>query len=173
MAPAKHRYTWTAADDRYLRNHWGEEPIGDIAYALARTRNSVHHRASELNLGLGVPQGFLSVRAASRRTGYSHQALERILAWAKVPIHLRDGPAEPGARPRRHVCYDAVEGAIARWLKSETVNGAARARGLCNTTLAKWLREAEVIGSHTRGVPHRVRTDTINRVVFAHRPAGM
>ena len=172
------RRPWSEKDDRILKFGWGPLSLKTIAKNLNRTECSIRFRAERLGVQMGCPNGFEYVSNAAKRLGFNRSSFRRVLAWANV----LDRPAmcqsrtESGATIRRIVDSFDAERAVESWLKTETVNGAAKARGVPETTLSKWLREA---GALTGRVPmgrvknknykrphYRVATEIIDKVVL-------
>lgn len=165
-APKRH---WTPDDDARLRLLWeGLSPPHAVARELGRTKTAVLIRASHLGLERGVPSGFESMKQAALRTGLCEPTLRNVLRWAGVRRRrtMSRGPA--ATKRYSHTCVDPfdVDQAVARWVASETVNAAAKRRGLNAMTLATWLREAKVIEALPgRRSPHRLSSEVIDRVV--------
>lgn len=136
---------WTADDDQHLASLWGTMSIGHIARALGRTVATTYWRARKLGLPCGAPQGLEYITAAATRTGFETTQLWRILRWARVRAVRSMSRPTPGARYHFHVVDPLdVDDAVERWLATESVEAAARARGLVGDTLRKWIRAAGV-----------------------------
>jgi hypothetical protein len=139
-----HVRRWTWKDDDQLRIDWGIHPMEHIAKTLNRTTYGVYCRAQALGLGVGCPQGFEYLSAASRRTGYAVSSLRRILSWAHVPI--RRAYAKPDRPPSR--CPNwivepiAVDDAVAEWHQTEPLDCAAERHGVAYTVLIRLLGDA-------------------------------
>lgn len=177
-APARRRsrrgLRWTPAEVETLRRAWHEVGQRTLRAKLGRPWRGIVHKAADLGLPTGVPQGCLGIAAAADRCGYEIRTLEAILAWAAVRVrHRYTGPSYVPTRGwhRRYVDADECAAAVARWLAHETVNGAARARGLVEMTLRRWLAEAGVIAPQDRRRARRIPSATIDRVVAARAPA--
>src|SRR5690606_39900248 len=62
---------WSPEEDDRLRLLWeGLATVPSIARELGRTPRAVYRRAHEIGLQRGVPQGFESIEASARRTGF-------------------------------------------------------------------------------------------------------
>lgn len=191
---------WTAAEDAYLRREWGEVGRRTVEAALpTRTWSAIVQRVNDLGLST-IPQGWVTLSEACRRTGYDFKQLHVIIAWtnAQEKARLRacgsnSDPHALGVRTRQHTAtwsgraskqpwvwveWDALEAAIARWLKTERAADAARRLGLRYMTLLHWLEEDGLHGRVKRGQKrHEIRfePDVYDRVAQArmHRPDGL
>lgn len=170
------RRHWTRTEDKRLAVMWDlHVSMGWIARELRRSEASVYRRAIRIGLQVGIPEGCESLNAARKRTGYTYWlSLRRILDWAGVVVHVtRSDPHERSVKLRRHyVDPHEVDEAIAKWHATETVHGAARARGMCGVTLRQWLLKAGAIearASRANITHRRVPTEVIDRVVAEHR----
>lgn len=138
---------WTDLENQQLRNWWGVESLHAIAMRLGRTRIAVFRQGVyELGLRRGVQDGQESLKAAARRTGYAIATLRRILDAAGVK--LSRPTSEPKCRRKARWAVDVaeVDEAVAAWLATETVFGAARVRGIGDDALRALLKR-------TPGVP--------------------
>lgn len=166
------RRRWTPKDDRTLRDSWGifKMSIRGLAKLLNRTPLTVYWRASVLGLDLGCPQGYEYLTHAAKRTGFSPGQLRDLMR--KHGADLMQGLSRPTkiAPSRRYHVVDPydVDRAIARWAKTECVNAAAKARGLCGQTLSEWL-VASGLEKPKGKVRWRVPTAIIDRVVAKNR----
>jgi len=168
---AKYRHAWTPNEDSHLRALWGVHTIEQIAEAMGRPRIGVHARARRLGLSFGTPSGTETLSRASKRTGFSHQLLSKILRANNVPSYrAMSTPANPAA-PKR-ACYDPaqVDAAVIAWEASESVRHAAISRGIPDTMLRAWLRRAG-LRAPSKGRTWRVPSQTIDAVVAARRAA--
>lgn len=85
---------WSAAEIRYLRLEWHELQQRTLHAGLTklhptggcRTWCSIRVKAYQLGLPGGVPQGFESIKAAAKRTGYCRHALLALCLRYGVPI---------------------------------------------------------------------------------------
>ncbi len=136
------RRRWTADELERLRAQWGLESLDAIARALGRTRLTVYWQAQRLGLPLGCDEDHEYLSAAAARCGYDTIQLRRILKWAGVPVLSAYSRKRRG---RTHLVdpYE-VDDAVARWLRTETVEAAARRVGTTGCVLLKWLRKAGV-----------------------------
>lgn len=168
---------WTAEENAYLMREWGDTGLRVMCARLRRTRAAVCHRARDLGLRTGpggVPAGYLSVSALSRRSGYPPRRVQRVLAEANVRLYQTDG-----LEPARfyHKLYadadDALEAleAYDRWLReTETPSEAARRHGLYQVTLYGWLEDAGLARRVGRGQALRLPVADIDRVVAERLP---
>lgn len=170
---------WSKTEENLLVWNWESSTVEALADKLGRTPLSVYCKAHELGLQRGCPQGMEYVTAAAKRTGYALATLKNILRWAKVHV-------EP-TRSRRYAskatanagfqCHfvrpDAVDAAIASWLSSESVGGAAKARGIRPHDLRARLREHPEAPERPEGRARwRVPTWLIESVLAEKRPDG-
>lgn len=173
---------YTAAEDKKLSLLWDAGiRLAAIAAEMGRSESSVFCRSRVLRLPAACPEGYEFICNASKRTGYYVSTLRKILAWAGVKEHLALSDPIPRASRRaakwhRHYVDPLlVDEAIERWLKTETVCGAARARGLSNESLYRWLTAAGVFEKRKPGTRPGVRniaTEVIDRVVAQHKRAA-
>ncbi|HRE87495.1 MAG TPA: hypothetical protein PK095_00020 [Myxococcota bacterium] len=169
---------WTECDDDQLRFLWGTYTIEAISKKLGRTQTTIYWRAQQLGLGLGCPRGCVYLTELGREAGFDAATLRRILAWADVPI--KRALTRPGAQACGHrgvgkltFFVDHAEGleAVERWLAAEYVNAAAKARGLSNCTLRRWLVEDGRAAKPLKKKAWRVPTKLIDEVVARRRPS--
>lgn len=169
------RPNWSQADDTQLMNLWESgRALPSIAQRLGRSPTAVYKRAVRIGLHVGAPRGCEYLYASVQRTGFNSTAqLRRVLQWAGVEIYpaLSDPKERKGRRRRQwHQHYVepvAVDEAVARWVRSETVTDAAHRYGIADMTMRKWLLRAGVIESRTNGgrAPHRIEKEEIDRVM--------
>lgn len=145
MRVLSHR-RWTAADDQHLKALWGTNTVGHIARALKRSPGTTYWRAQKLGLELGAPRGLEYLTTAAERTGFDRSTLSKVLAWAGVKTMKTSGRPTKKRVAYRYRVVDPfdVDEAIARWLKTEELYPAARARGISGCVLRDWLLEAGV-----------------------------
>jgi len=118
---------------------WGV-PICIIARELERTPEAVYQRAARIGLPNGCPPGHEYLTAAAKRTGFGDTGmLRRILKWAKVRIRHTNS-LEPAQHARFFVEPEAVDRAVAAWLKTETPEAAARRLGVSTATVMSRLQ---------------------------------
>jgi transposase-like protein len=144
MAAVTRSRPWSSADLFSLAALWGSPGLSLCALArrFGRTPYAVYVAAGRHGLARGVPEGWESVAAAARRTGYTVATLRRVLSAASVRTSTAWGnPLAPrtGA-PKRAVRPADVDRAVAAWLARETVEEAARRVGVVPVTLRRWLR---------------------------------
>jgi hypothetical protein len=90
---------WTPAEDRELREAWGEESLIAIARRLNHPVGSAYERAIAIGLTAGAPPGYEYLSHAAKRVGYVTSALRHILEWADVPLNR--AMSRPGAHANR------------------------------------------------------------------------
>lgn len=135
---------WTDEERQRLAWLWEVRSLRTLAKRLDRSRAGVAAEAKAIGLRLGRPNGYESVAAAARRCGVSERTLRRIMAWAGITPRLAHrSPALPARRQRVHLALDpsAIDRAMSAWCASETVEGAARARGVSGHGLRRLARE--------------------------------
>lgn len=128
---------WTPLEENRLRLFWGARSVPDIAETLGRSAFAVYQRAELLGLGLGCPRGYEYLTAAARRTGFEVARLRLILGEAGFKI--RGAMVRGGATVRYYVDPEKVDAAVASWLATETLAGAARRLGMWPDTLERRL----------------------------------
>lgn len=155
---------------------WGIKRIEQIAATLGRAPKAIYCYANHLGLGLGVPQGFESIRHAAHRAGFRHAQLKQLLHWASV--HVRPSATHPDFVGRLIVEPADVDDAVARWCAAETARDAARRLGCNIAALHDALRDAEARGELPanarvgKGRQWRLDPLVIDRVVAERRAAG-
>lgn len=168
---------WTEAEDHMIRSEWGFRSVVMIARSIARTTKATYKRATEdLYLGNGVPDGNEFLTNAASRTGFDVATLRRVLSFAGVKPELVRTRLKVKTNKRFSVDPSAVDAAVAKWLASEAVEPAAKARGIAGETLKRWLLDARVertlVAEGQVARPHwRVPTVTIDKVVADRRTA--
>lgn len=169
---------WAAAEDRALRELWGEASERRLRAALrGRTWRAIRHRAKVvLRLPGGVPQGHVHIKAAARAAGFSWCAMMGVLRWAGVATRVsysKPGHVRQGRRVGlRYVEADAARDAAARWCACESISQAARRVGLSNAFLGVVLRRAGVLtpaAFYGHRVGYRLAPAVVDRVLAAHR----
>lgn len=170
------RHPWNAVEDRKLAVWWESGlRLDAIAKKMDCTKTAVYHRARQIGLRLGCPDGFEYVTQAAKRTGFHGDTLLRILDAADVQQHTSlSAPwmKDWGGNYRwRYVDPIEVDEAVAAWMASEPVTTAARRHGIADQVLRRWLRKEGVIGGASKqGKPHqRVRSEVVDRVVAERR----
>jgi|HubBroStandDraft_4_1064222.scaffolds.fasta_scaffold168925_3 hypothetical protein len=159
------RRRWTRADDRELADLWGEMSVAKTAKRIGRTVLATYFRAQHLKLPLGVTQGREYLTTSANRLGFDVSQLRQILAWAGVRI-LSSMGRPTGAKRTYHVVdkFDATD-AVERWLKTETIESAARARGVCAEVLRGILLAAGEKPPRKKKKHWRVPTETLDRLM--------
>ena len=162
---------WTAAEDRLLSWLWDDQNgLAKLATRLRRTEHAVFRRAQDLGLKIGVPQGYESVRAAARRSGFPYETMVGILKAAHVRMRLTlSDPSRHGKARHRFVDPELVDDAVALWNSKESVSAAARRIGMGPCTLRGWLHEAGVMPPAKWKTIVRLETAVIDRVVAERR----
>jgi hypothetical protein len=174
VAPKRH---YSRSENLTLERLWeaGLE-LDRIAERMGRTPGSVYDHALAIGLRVAVPRGFECLTLAAERSGFARESLRAVLRWAGVKIHRNlSDPAARKKMPKWHRHYVdplAVDDAIARWMKTETLLAAAKARGLHDFVLKRWLVEAGIIEPRppgSRRLRWRIPTETIDRVIMERR----
>lgn len=170
---------WTARENAILTREWGEVcPRVLLKKLPGRTWIAVLvHAKDALDLEMGVPQGEVTLTEAARRLGFYSAITVRKLAkrhGIAVRLHPRPLSIGPKVRPIRCVDWDDIREASTReTCGTETVRAAARARGMKDVTLWRWLRDAGVIAAPVPGEKSRgflwVSSTDIDRVVRERR----
>lgn len=166
------RPDWSPSEDKQLLMLWESGRVLQyIATRLGRPLHGVYNRAVKLGLAVGCPRGFEYLSDAVARCGLnSTTQLRRILDWAGVAIHegLYQPKRDASARAwhRHYVEPVAVDEAVAKWVRSETMQEAARRYGISGMIMRKWLLRAGVVEQRPRRMgPQRVETAVIDRVM--------
>lgn len=163
--PGRSRRRWLRSDDRRLMMLWDEVNLSTAAKLLGRSEIAIYSRASVLGFPLGIQSGFESLQGAAERTGFSIGFLKKTLAAHGVEPRERMSLPNPGPVKFRPVQWktEDVDAAVIDWLATETVEEAARSRGLTPSVLRRWLVSARVRSTGRRC--WRVPTEVIDRVV--------
>ena len=165
-----YRRRWTRQQDAQLRGLWGDTPIAKISAATGRSVSACATRASDLGLGRGPRDGVELVTTAVRRVGYNRQTLLKILKWhgtkPSTITSLRD-PRTKAKRSRKAFDSDDIDDAVTEYLKTETLEEAARSRGLDREKLIRILEAsgADVSERPGRYCQWRVSTKDIDRAL--------
>lgn len=170
----RHAMPWTTWELNQLHLLWGLHSLSTIARRLGRTEHGVFIRVRKLELGIGCPQGFESLVAAADRAGYAVNQLRRILFWARVPV--RSYASLPGAHGRkRYVEPIAVDRAVAKWCRCETMREAALRIGMSRPHLGRLYQEDIKAGlippplSRSLRAHHRLDPDVVDGIVARRR----
>jgi hypothetical protein len=135
----KKRRHWTDKEASWLRSNWGVEPMDTLCARLRRSRASVHWKAEKIGLKVGAPEGWETITAAARRSGYAVSSLRNILAWADAKIILAYHATRQTKCRRMIVESFDVDDAVERWLASEYLHSAAKARRMGDRTLLQMM----------------------------------
>jgi hypothetical protein len=169
------RPRWSDEDDRTLRLLWGEKTTRGIAAMLKRSQDAVYERARILGLVREQRIGKERLSDAERRTGFSRRQLRRILREAGVLTPLVNR-SEGGNNPAPAYNIDTfdVDEAIAEVTKKESVNAAARRRGITAASLTRALKKIGVERPATLPKRHlwRVDDDAVERAIAARRASA-
>lgn len=141
--------TWSAEEDRVLRDRWGEVTMGTLRKALpGRTKNAIYERAQRLGLRAGVPQGLVSVKSLSEDPSWGYDYYKTLNLLKAHGVQVRGfsyaGNGRGGVR-----CVDPHEAreAADAWEKriadervgKETPKEAAKRVGVREHTIRNWL----------------------------------
>jgi hypothetical protein len=169
------RKFWTETEDKRLRALWElDMRLVDIAKEFGRSEQSTYDRAEAIGLQLGCPDGFETLYAAKLRAGFANtETLRKIMRWAgKKIVPSRSSPRKRSIKRRQHFVDPCdVDEAVAAWMATETIEGAARARGIAGPTLEVWLKQSgELEKLEHRAETHwRIPSEVIDRVVAERR----
>lgn len=184
------RSDWTQAEIATLTREWSEVGHRTLMTKLpGRTWVAISRKATALGLDT-VPQGYVPMAEAARRAGYHWATLARIVEWANVQEKAR---IAAGGHPydadalsvptRQHtttrsvlstpsfrwclVEWDAVERAVERWVRLETIEAAARRTGIDSWRLRRALAKcgAITVATRPRVAPHRLDPAHVDQVV--------
>lgn len=136
---------WTEAEVRTLRGQWGIESLYWIARHLRRKQSAIALKARQIGLKTEAPEGWETLEAAARRTGYCPETLGKVLRWAGTTMRAPYSPSYHtplNVRRAKRVVVEAceVDEAIERWHKTELLAVAARRHGLRADALLRLLR---------------------------------
>jgi len=137
---------WTSAEDKILRDRWGEDAGRTLVKKLGRSESAIYLRAQ----ALGLPpqsQGRTSATSACRTVGMWHDTLYRLLA--ECGLHpsrmalVRQRQVSTGGSPVLAVDLDAAEALIGvRDRRTVRMFEWARSEGVCGVALLYRLRKA-------------------------------
>jgi hypothetical protein len=164
---------WTEKDDCYLSGSWGFISTKMIAKKLRRTVGSIQQRVTRLGLGCGMkaedgkePE---ILESSANRVGYHKPTLLRILQFSNVTIHRVQSRSAnfTGELGRFYVYKEEVNAAVSRWLSTEMVKPAARARKVSAPFLLQCLKNSGQLDEKIMrmGPQWRVPTNLINQVI--------
>ncbi len=114
---------WSEKDDLKLQWEFETRSVKAIAKELGREYDSVRRRAYHLGLlQNGYAQGYESLEAASKRTGYNPDQLKRMLQGRNVRAKRVDASQEKLINKVNRKVYrtDDIDDAVKDWLKTET-----------------------------------------------------
>ena len=162
---------WTVQEEDILRREWTEVSARTLRDKLpGRTWYAIFDHARRLGIARGIPQGYVTVKAAAQRAGYAQQTLSDLLVRHNVRVKRRNTVrSERIDRPTCMVDWADVQRAIEADLRLETIAQAARTRGICSQMLALWLREAGAYTKGVRGRHVRLAPEVIDAVIRARR----
>ncbi len=135
------RPLWTEDEVERLVAQWGLESMRSLVRWTGRRRASIYLKAKTLGLPLGAPPGWEPLEVAARRAGYSPPTLRTILRFACFRVYEGYTPRQGG---RWIVRIEEVDQAVARYVRTETLQEAARRHGMCAEKLARICRLAKV-----------------------------
>lgn len=127
-----HPRAWARKDVQRLRDLWLVRPTAQIARELGRTTKAVFQKARRLRLPFRPEGGYERVVDAARRLGMPERTFRALLRTSQVPLFEQPSPLARRRRRRRAslVVPALADAALARWMATESVQGAARARGI-------------------------------------------
>lgn len=179
--PSRSRLPWSPDENATLTREWGEV-CPRVLRKLLPGRSWIAilvHAKDVLRLDMGLPQETVSLTEAAHLCGYySAKTVRKLAERHGIAVRLHPRPLSTGAKKSPRRCVDRVailDACAAETRDTETVRAAARARGIKDVTLWRWLRDAGVIaapvpGEKSRGFL-RVSSTEIDRVVKEHRAA--
>lgn len=135
------RRRWTTQEIQTLRELWQNANERKLRKALQpRSWRAIRSKAFELGLPSGIPQGHLSIMAASDKYGVSEHLLLKIAKKAGVQIcrRYRDGE-HAGKRPFMYVEWDEIRDALDAHYELVSVHQAARICGLDHKKMQRKL----------------------------------
>jgi len=135
------RTLWTDDEVERLVAQWGLESMRSLVKWTGRRRASIYLKAKALGLPLGAPPGWEPLEVAARRAGYSADTLRTILRFAGFRVY--DGYT-PRQGARWIVRIEEVDQAVARYVRTETLQEAARRHDMCAERLARICALAKV-----------------------------
>lgn len=163
-----HGSIWTEEELRQLRECWKEMSARSLAKRLpGRKWYAIYHKAQDLGLPMGPPQGYETFSHAAKRTGFTRSSLGPLLK--RHGVSLWHGYRRLLADASRHYYVDPydVDQAIAADLKLENIAHAAVRVGLSKTYLGKLLcRHGYRLGKGKRA---RLPPEVFDRVASESR----
>lgn len=155
--PRRARRPWTAAEDRLLRDRWGEDSARTLTRKLGRSETAIYQHAYELKLPPQA-QGRTLVTRACRAVGVWHDTLYRLLdecgMRAAPAAPVRQHPGDATHYRKLVVEQDAVGDLLAvRDGRTLRLFEWARHAGVCGVAALHRMRKAGAIppgGGHVR-----------------------
>lgn len=150
---------WTEEEDRILLLHYGLKPRTLLAKLKRRTLQGIQDRL--IFLGKRVDerrQGYVSLTALARESGFSFYPLCRLLEYYEVPfknLSATPFPNKGGAIPRQVPRIDAQE-AVEQYLACERLPVAARRLKVSGTFLRVVMHAAGVEPNYPAGLKRLV-----------------
>lgn len=157
---------WTVDDYATLHLWWGIESVPKIAKRLGRTIGGVVGQAKKLKLRMGIQNGYESITEAAERHKCGYQFMLKLLRRRSAKLR-RARPWSTATEPQRYISRECADEAMLAYLSTETMKGAARARGIDAAALRKWM----LLEGHEpprRGIHWRVSSGDIDKVVAKH-----
>jgi len=157
---------WSDSSIQTLRNLWGLETLPQIAKTLERTPLAVCLKASELGLKLGCPDGWAYITNEAKRTGFEIPTLKNVMEQAGMRVFQSYSMRKPGAKYRWCIVQPSdVDYAVTWWCTTETLHGAAVARGVAPDTLKRWLVAAGLTPPKKKRDIWRIPSKDIDEVI--------
>jgi hypothetical protein len=154
---------WSPEEDEKLRQRWPDCSASTILQHLpGRSWNAVRLRAKKLRIE-GRWQGYVTMREAAEKIGYSTTTMYKIMAQMGVSAQVR----APRGKPRgahRVVELDVLIEAVEKYHEMETPRQAARRCGLNGQLVARWVKEAGLRAPRP-GSPMLLMPATLDRII--------
>lgn len=151
---------WTAAEEQFLRDHYGKVPPAEIARALGRTKPSVAGRAGELGLRRKKEPRWTAEEIAYLRRNWGRESLY------VIAMKLRKTETAVLLKSKR-LGLGAANGAQGEW----SVRLVAAALGIDDHAITQWIKDGLLLA---RTLPPRFRAgENSPRTIYQIRVADL
>lgn len=169
----RHYAVWSAAESDTLRTLWGNS-LTSISSVLRRSEASCYERARAIGLTSSVPRGCEFISHAAKRVGFDARTLQKMLDANGVKSYFLTTRAQKyGVQHVRYVDSCDVDRCVEKWLATETLAGAARARSCDNKTLALAISQLGVSAAFGTKARPRYKSNDIDAALYAWRNRGV
>lgn len=131
---------WTTSEHRLLVKLWHVVGETRLRKAIKHCWRGIKAKAVKLGLPQGIPQGCLSVRAASEKYGVSHGLLTKVAERYNVPIKRQYSLGRRHPRNRiYYVDWDDIKDALDQHFEVCSIAVLSEQLSIAHRILKKWL----------------------------------